>query len=54
MSERTGDKARFQRERQRKILWRQRIRELRKERSKGVELNPSLKIGTHPIHPNGE
>ena len=30
MSERTGDKARFGRERQRKILRRMRIRELRK------------------------
>lgn len=54
MSERNGDKARFGRERRRKILRRQRIRELRNQLSKGVELDPSLKTGKHPIHPNGE
>jgi hypothetical protein len=41
MSERNGDKARFGRERKKKILLRKRIRELRKAlKNKAAELTP--------------
>jgi hypothetical protein len=45
MSERNGDKARFQRERKRKVLHRMRIRDLRKtqEQDKAAKTHPALR-----------